>query len=561
MMGMRQWTIGSSLTCDLLVDSPTVSATHCRISQTNAGFQIADLGSSNGTMVDGQRIRSLTSITPSSRVTLGADLPLPWPDAETAARTISIGRGEENDCVLTKGNVSTNHARLIVGRLGTLVIEDLGSTNGTWITPLSSNKPDLSSDADLVRIKRIVAVQPNQTVFLGSTEVRIADILSKKVANDKGATQRSAPVQALTAVDAGSSQPQTIRSIPFQRFLLPLIGTVAAVLVMIALANGRSTPEHDIGKGTAGPNRDSPDTTTLPTSDSDKPAVAPSSPFDALYWVVIRSGTPKLSFRLGTAWSPDGKVLVTSAGVVEAMKQQLQKDGGADSEALVVHGATKSIHGIVAFGTHHEFPKRLRELEETSQMLTSKLAELRDPTSGDANAIPAANEGEPEKAAQTIKQAMQDLVKKQFDQTQAVVCYDVAWLRLGRPPATPALKLATDTQVRPKQKCRIAASGFDMEDPYYDDSTLFQPDWTECRVESLIQPPGTSQRQLLANSDLVSESINFFGAPILNDKNEVVSMFVRSTNEQLSEAGVSTGIGAQVDGVLPATITEMMNGI
>src|SRR5439155_22395028 len=51
-------------------DDPTVSAVHCRIVPTHAGYEIHDAGSTNGTRVAGVRVHSAV-LTPGVSVVLG----------------------------------------------------------------------------------------------------------------------------------------------------------------------------------------------------------------------------------------------------------------------------------------------------------------------------------------------------------------------------------------------------------------------------------------------------------------------------------------------------------
>ena len=48
--------LGRDPGADLLIDSPDVSRRHARLMKTEQGYQIEDLGSSNGTFVNGERI-------------------------------------------------------------------------------------------------------------------------------------------------------------------------------------------------------------------------------------------------------------------------------------------------------------------------------------------------------------------------------------------------------------------------------------------------------------------------------------------------------------------------
>ena len=46
--------VGRSPECDLVVDDPTVSRRHVRLSYTGQGYLVQDLGSGNGTLLNGQ---------------------------------------------------------------------------------------------------------------------------------------------------------------------------------------------------------------------------------------------------------------------------------------------------------------------------------------------------------------------------------------------------------------------------------------------------------------------------------------------------------------------------
>lgn len=133
---MPSWIIGSDPECDLVVDWPTVSGRHCRLTRTSDGDVLEDLGSSNGTYVNGVRVAGPVAVRPGDRVTLGKQVPMPWPAARAAEpapiRILTIGRDPDNDLVIDAPMVSRRHARLIVEGDRTR-IEDLGSSNGTYI--------------------------------------------------------------------------------------------------------------------------------------------------------------------------------------------------------------------------------------------------------------------------------------------------------------------------------------------------------------------------------------------------------------------------------------------
>lgn len=161
---MRSWIIGNSAECDVVVDSPLASSRHCQLSQTADGYILDDLGSTNGTYIDGIRVTSSTRVTPANEITLGRTVPMPWPaDVVTYIR---IGRVPGNDVVLDDQRVSSRHARLIVVAGSQTLIEDLGSSNGTFI-----NTPDR-------RVTVAVPLLHTDVVCFGTFTVPAAQLMS-----------------------------------------------------------------------------------------------------------------------------------------------------------------------------------------------------------------------------------------------------------------------------------------------------------------------------------------------------------------------------------------------
>jgi len=69
--GIGTHIVGCSQGADLVVDNPTVSRRHARLEVTNRGITIEDLGSTNGTIVDGTRIETPVFIDGRSRLRFG----------------------------------------------------------------------------------------------------------------------------------------------------------------------------------------------------------------------------------------------------------------------------------------------------------------------------------------------------------------------------------------------------------------------------------------------------------------------------------------------------------
>jgi pSer/pThr/pTyr-binding forkhead associated (FHA) protein len=161
----RAWIIGSSPACDLIVDRPTVSKRHCRLNLTARGCFLEDLGSTNGTFLNGRRVVSRPAVCRLDVVRLGRSILMPWP-AEippSTARLIRIGAASDNDVVLDLPMISRNHALLWLEK-NSAIIQDLDSTNGTAI----------DSPSNKVRQAKLSA---DQTVYFGSHAVPAARLL------------------------------------------------------------------------------------------------------------------------------------------------------------------------------------------------------------------------------------------------------------------------------------------------------------------------------------------------------------------------------------------------
>jgi diguanylate cyclase (GGDEF)-like protein len=63
--------LGRGQGCDLQLDDPALSRRHCRISRIADGLTIEDLGSSNGTFVDGSAVRSALKLEEGAHIHLG----------------------------------------------------------------------------------------------------------------------------------------------------------------------------------------------------------------------------------------------------------------------------------------------------------------------------------------------------------------------------------------------------------------------------------------------------------------------------------------------------------
>src|ERR1051326_6665576 len=94
--------IGRKEDCDLRLDHKSVSKMHCIIVKTDGLLLLRDLGSTNGTRVNGQRVRraallpndQLSIANYKFRVYLGPDLPAPPLVVAASEHTQQLDAGE-----------------------------------------------------------------------------------------------------------------------------------------------------------------------------------------------------------------------------------------------------------------------------------------------------------------------------------------------------------------------------------------------------------------------------------------------------------------------------------
>ncbi len=67
-----QLTIGRSAACDITLDDTFVSSQHARVAITPDGLLVSDLGSTNGTYVDRQKVTGPVAVNSGSRVQVGS---------------------------------------------------------------------------------------------------------------------------------------------------------------------------------------------------------------------------------------------------------------------------------------------------------------------------------------------------------------------------------------------------------------------------------------------------------------------------------------------------------
>ncbi|MFW6063801.1 MAG: FHA domain-containing protein, partial [Chloroflexota bacterium] len=85
-------TIGRDPIVDIVLNDPEVSRQHARLTRVDDGYQIQDLGSTNGTFVDGKRLAGdPVALTPGMVITMGSNVTLVYRAAADPMATVVSG--------------------------------------------------------------------------------------------------------------------------------------------------------------------------------------------------------------------------------------------------------------------------------------------------------------------------------------------------------------------------------------------------------------------------------------------------------------------------------------
>ena len=67
-------TLGRAPGCDVLLDDPTVSSRHAVLSPRGGRLLVDDLGSRNGTLLNGRRLNGPTEVAAGDRISVGPNV-------------------------------------------------------------------------------------------------------------------------------------------------------------------------------------------------------------------------------------------------------------------------------------------------------------------------------------------------------------------------------------------------------------------------------------------------------------------------------------------------------
>jgi pSer/pThr/pTyr-binding forkhead associated (FHA) protein len=159
-----------------LPDDELVSHRHARVAPGDGGLVLEDLGSRNGTFVNGVRILAPTLLATGDRIVVGESTIEVAERSEHAyvlvvvpsdgspydvplGAALELGRDPAAGLALPDGHVSWRHARLAPHPDG-VEVRDLESSNGTFVND--------------VRIMDTVVVEPGGRLLVGDTTIEVA---------------------------------------------------------------------------------------------------------------------------------------------------------------------------------------------------------------------------------------------------------------------------------------------------------------------------------------------------------------------------------------------------
>ncbi len=234
----KSFTIGSRPDCDLVVNVPSVSGNHCRLTRDENGFVLEDLNSTNGTFVNGEHIRGAVRVRlmVTDTIHLGSHalsaerlLSLidrePTPTISFRGAEMVIGRVPGCDQVIDLPMISSRHARLF-REGGRILIEDLRSSNGTFVNG--------------TRVEGPVVLNSGDEVGLGSHRVTLAaDSWTQADAVQQprpGQPVSETPQAAVPSLTEMTTAPSTSIPAPELAGILSRPWRVVALLVQAPLA-------------------------------------------------------------------------------------------------------------------------------------------------------------------------------------------------------------------------------------------------------------------------------------------------------------------------------------
>ena len=143
-----QVVIGRDPGCDVVIAVPAVSSQHARLSWHGGQLVLEDLGSANGTYVNGERV-SRVAVKPGTDVRL-AEAPLPWGDPRIAA-LVRLGSSRSTIVAMPR------FGRYVCPQCKTAQVIPAGFVRGEISCPSCQSALEIGTRSTGARVLRAVA--------------------------------------------------------------------------------------------------------------------------------------------------------------------------------------------------------------------------------------------------------------------------------------------------------------------------------------------------------------------------------------------------------------------
>lgn len=223
--------VGRGTRNDIVIEDNEVSREHCRLVRAGEYYELLDLDSSNGTFVNGHRVRENWPLRGKCLIELGDSITLEYQLGDETSATgefaeaddappemmelffvvtvasqpnraiyplrgdkVDVGRGTTNDIIIVEAEMSRNHMRLrrVMTPSGELTydIVDLNSTNGTTVNGADVSEPHVLSPGDVIRVGTSITIQftNNPEAFLAG---KATDLYEASDQDDMKTTRRN----------------------------------------------------------------------------------------------------------------------------------------------------------------------------------------------------------------------------------------------------------------------------------------------------------------------------------------------------------------------------------
>lgn len=535
-------TIGSSHTCDIVVDDDSIRAVHCRLTRLGGQWVLRPEQGRLGVQhpID-EPIRWTTSEVPfdtRTRVWLSETIRLPGEWFAIGKRVLSVGRASDCDVRIEHASVSGRHAELVLADFvaegsdakyaGHCLLVDCNSTNGLFL------------DSSCTVPVSAVVLQPGRRVFLGSHPVDTDSVLHAVTSWSDSGTRRifdaevdsanpadASPMKVWSAVMLGVGCTLSVFLLVFFFYFSPqtensglategptrIPESVSSFETLAASQNSPAAPSTDRRESIQPPDPEADiPVTEEPSTEALETDTFVRSIDHSLYWIVVEQKETKALFRLGSGVAISDDRIVTSASVLLAA-EGLGEEGF--SEPLVCRVLGGPLISAKWYGVWETFVRRT----EQAKMLS---------------------EGHPSQAKPGEKDSSPEPDVAQYAWAAATAC-DVGCLYVDRPLGHSGT-LDPTVSLHPGASVLLLDSGFDGGDPLLvrdDAEASGMPDRSRIRVKELGPRSDECLGVVVAQeSRKLEASTNRIGCPVLYRK-KMIGLIV---DQWESDEGVSYDI-------------------